>query len=278
MLEVLEYRNHLGEIIFFGKEGIYANENDLRNFAWSYNSKNNRLSSFRRGVTKKNLDVWIVCTSEEEGIKKRNALFEICEKDVLAEEYGRIFIGGYYMKCYVIGSKKSEYLIDKKLMKVQLNIVTDTPAWFRESTNVFRRISNPLSPAAGGQDLDYLFDYAFDYASDVEFQTLANGDFTASDFRMIIYGPCVSPQIYISGHTYNVATEIGSNEYMLIDSIEKTITLVRTNGKKVNCFNDRNRESYVFEKIPAGANSVTWEGDFGFDITLLEERSEPKWT
>jgi alginate O-acetyltransferase complex protein AlgI len=34
----------------------------------------------------------------------------------------------------------------------------------------------------------------------------------------------------------------------------------------------------VFEKIPSGNNIVVWDGNWGFDITLFEERSEPKWT
>lgn len=278
MLEQLQYRNHLGEVISFGMDGIFVNENDLRDFAWSYTSKNNRVSSFRKGVVKKTLNVIIACTSEEEGLKKRNALFEICEKDVLAEKHGRFIIGGYYMRCYVTGSKKSEYLLNKQQMKVKLTIITDFPAWVKESTSVFRRADSPVISGNGGTNLDYVFDYPFDYASDIMNKILANEDFAASNFRMIIYGPCISPQIYISGHVYNVTTEIASNEYMIIDSVEKTIDLIRVNGEKVNCFNDRSRASYVFEKIPPGANDVTWDGNFGFDVTLLEERSEPKWT
>jgi hypothetical protein len=278
MLEQLQYKNHLGEVISFGKEGIYVNENDLRDFAWSYTSKNNRISSFKKGVVKKTLKVVIACTSEADGIAKRNALFEVCEKDVLANKHGSFIIGGYYMRCFVIGSKKSEYLVNNQMMKVQLSIATDFPTWIKESTKAFRKSSNPLSPEAGGQNMDYPYDYAFDYAADVINQVLPNEDFASSNFRMTIYGPCISPQIYIAGHTYNVVTEIAANEYMMIDSVEKTIILVKKNGQKMNCFNDRSRDSYIFERIPSGTNAVAWEGDFGFDITLLEERSEPKWT
>ena len=75
-----------------------------------------------------------------------------------------------------------------------------------------------------------------------------------------------------------IKAEVSSGEYLVIDSSEKTIMLVKGSGEKVNCFNKRSRDSYVFEKIPVGANTVSWEGEFGFDVTLLEERSEPKWT
>lgn len=278
MLEIVQYRNHLGENITFGQDGFFVNENDLRDFVWSYTNKNNRISSFRRNVQKKTLDVYVSCASDAEGIAKRNELFETCEKDVLAEQHGRFIIGDYYMRCYVVGSKKTEYLVNKRLMRITLSIVTDFPAWIKESSSTFRKSSSSLSPEYGGTNLDYAFDYNFDYASDVVNQVLINGDFASSNFRMIIYGPCIGPEINISGHSYNVASELTETEYIVIDSTEKTIVLCRANGQQVNCFNDRNRESYIFEKIPSGENSVTWDGDFGFDVVLLEERSEPKWT
>lgn len=275
MLERIEYKNHLNEVISFGENGIFVNENDLRDFLWSYTSKNNRLSGFKKGIVKKTLDVIIACNSEAEGIAKRNSLFEVCEKDVLAKQHGKIIIGDYYMRCFVPGSTKSEYLVSKQQMKVKLTIVTDFPSWIKETTHVFRRLN---STVGGGSNLDYPHDFSFDYASELGNETLRNEDFVATNFRMIIYGACTGPEIHIAGHSYNIATAIEANEYVIIDSIEKTIVLVRNNGERVNCFNDRSRKSSIFEKIPVGINPVVWEGDFGFDITLLEERSEPKWT
>lgn len=275
MLEKLQYRNHLGEGITFGQDGFFVNENDLRDFTWSYTSKNNRLSSFQKGVVKKSLSVIIACTSEADGLAKRNALFEICEKDVLAKKHGKIIIGDYYMKCFVIGSKKSDYLYNNQTMKLKLTVVTDAPVWVKESTTVFRK---EKESAEEGAFLDFNYDFPFDFAYELAIQNLINEDFVATNFRLIIYGACSNPRIHIGGHEYLINTDINSGEHLIIDSSEKTIVLVRSNGEKVNRFNSRNREAYVFEKIPVGANTVSWEGDFGFDVTLLEERSEPKWT
>lgn len=275
MLEKLQYRNHLGEGITFGQDGFFVNENDLRDFTWSYTSKNNRLSSFQKGVVKKSLNVIIACTSEADGLAKRNALFEVCEKDVLAKKHGKIIIGDYYMKCFVIGSKKSDYLYNNQTMKLKLTVVTDAPVWVKESTTVFRKEG---TSAEEGAFLDFKYDFPFDFAYELAIQNLINEDFVATNFRLIIYGACSNPRIHIGGHEYLINTDINSGEHLIIDSSEKTIVLVRSNGEKVNRFNSRNREAYVFEKIPVGANTVSWEGDFGFDVTLLEERSEPKWT
>ena len=42
MLEQLRYVNHLGEVIEFGKKGLFANSNDLRDYEWTYDSDRSR--------------------------------------------------------------------------------------------------------------------------------------------------------------------------------------------------------------------------------------------
>ena len=60
--------------------------------------------------------------------------------------------------------------------------------------------------------------------------------------------------------------------------MSKKIYVTAIDGTITNVFNLRSRDSYIFDKIAPGMSSVTWDGNFGVDITLLEERSEPKWT
>ena len=218
MLEKIIYKNHMNEVINFGQSGIFANSNDLRNFSWSYTSKNNRISEFKRGIVTKTIPVIIQCDSEEEGIKVKNRLFECAEKDVLTMQYGRIIIGDYYLQCYVT-----------------------------------------------------------DYTTNLLGKSLNNTDFIETNFRMVIYGACENPEVIIAGHKYQVNVSIAENEYLTIDSVEKTIVLTHTDGTRENCFNSRNRDSYIFEKIPSGVSGVS-SGHFKFDVTLLEERSEPRWT
>ena len=76
MLEKMTYRNHMNEEIDFGTNGIFVNSNDLHDFAWNYQSKNNRISSFEMGIVKKTIPVVIQCANEEEGIRIKNKLFE----------------------------------------------------------------------------------------------------------------------------------------------------------------------------------------------------------
>lgn len=271
MLEQIKYINHRNEELEFGKESLYANANDLRDFVWNVVSKNNRISGFTRGVITKSLPVVIACRNEEAGLKIRNKLFEIAEKDVLALQHGKLLIGDYYLKCYITGSKKGEYLKSKRSMNVDLTISTDYPYWVKETTTTFNYWEGSL-----GTNLDYNRDFPSDYTSNLIGKQLNNTDFVPSNFRLNFYGICENPSVIIGGHEYAVNVSVGANEYLTVDSIEKTIVLTHTDGTKENCFNFRNRDSYIFEKMPSGISNVAG-GNFKFDITLLEERSEPKW-
>ncbi len=103
MLEQIIYKNHLNETVVFGSDGLYAFSNDLRDYTWGFEEKNNKISSFKRGVVGKSLPIIIVCNTEDEGISVRNRIFETMEKDVLAKKHGTIIIGDYYLKCYITG-------------------------------------------------------------------------------------------------------------------------------------------------------------------------------
>lgn len=271
MLEQLKYQNHMNEVFEFGKDGIFVDTNDLRDYEWTVTKKGNRIASLDYAVSKRKLPITIVCATEDKGIAARNKLFEIVEKDVLAMQQGRIIIGDYYFKCFVTKSQKTDYLISKRLMKITLTLTSDRPCWVNEKRTSFRVAES------GGVGLDYAYDMPYDYMTEMAGTVLNNPSFTASNFKAIIYGACMNPAININGHTYQVKCVIGANEYLTIDSAAKKIYLTAYDGTIVNKFNERNKKSYIFERVPSGSNPVTWNGDFGFDIILMEERSEPKW-
>ncbi len=274
MLEKLRYINHINETLDFGTDKLFVNENDLRDFEWSVTSINDKISGFKKGIVTKAIPIIIKCNSVSEGTEIRNKLFEVFEKDVRAKKHGKFIIGDYYLKCFVTGSKKAEYLISKSYMELTLTVQADYPEWIKETTTAFRGNSS-----GGDAYLDYSFDYPFDYKNGLEIKNINNTDFVASNFRIVIYGKAENPAIFIGGHEYSVEVDIGQGEFLTIDSIEKTVILTRNNGEKVNCFNLRNKNSYIFEKIPPGNSFVTTSTEgLLFDITLLEERSEPKWT
>lgn len=271
MFEQLKYKNHVNEVFEFGKDGIYVDMNDLHDYEWSVTSKGNRISALQRSVSTRKLPITIMCDTEENGITARNKLLEICEKDVLAMQHGQIIIGDYYFKCFVTKSTKSDYIQSKRYMTLTLTLASDFPYWVKEVAKSFK------AGETSGEGLDYLFDYPFDYAASTASTEINNTGFVASNFKIIIYGACSDPAINIGGHTYQVNCDVGDSEFLTIDSTTKKIYVTANDGTMINQFNNRNKLSYIFEKIPTGKSAITWSGGFGFDIILMEERSEPKW-
>ena len=271
MLEQLKYKNHLNEVFEFGKDGIFVDTNELHDYEWTVTKKGNRISSLDHSICNRKLPVVIICDTEEEGIVARNKLMEIVEKDVLAMKHGKIILGDYYFRCFVTKSQKKNYLYTKRWMEVTLTLTTDFPYWAKETTYSFGKAVG----GSVGTNLDFPFGYPFDFHFGVN--ELNNTSFVKTDFRMNIFGACVNPAVYVGGHLYQVNCAVDADEYLTIDSVSKKIYLTANDGTVTNVFKMRNKDSYIFEKILPGANAVIVEGDFGVDITLLEERSEPKW-
>lgn len=271
MIEKVIYINHLNESFSLGENGIFINENDLHDYMWAYNTESNKISYFERGIVSKTLPIVV---ANPNGYSIINDLMEICEKDVLAKQYGRLIIGGYYLNCYILGSKKKNYSLRRGYLNAELSLITDSSQWIKETTKTF---SDDGSGAVGGKNLDFPFDFPYDFASPTSVKNLINPSFADTDFKLIVYGEVTNPSIYINGHLYEVNCYVAANEYLTINSKEKTITITRNNGEVINHFKDRNKESYIFEKISSGENSISWIGDITFEITLYEERSEPKW-
>lgn len=273
MLENITYVNHLSEEINFGENGLYINNNDLHSYAWAYGSRNNKVSYFNQTIKEITLPIRVKCDTREQGYDIMDRLMETADKDILSKEPGRIIAGGYYLQCYLFKSKKSKYDLQNGVFYADLTVVTDNPSWIKETSQTF----NPSS-GGSGQDLDFPFDFPYDFASSSTSTELINYGFSDSNFKLTIYGEVTDPSISINGHEYEVTGTIDNGEYLEIDSREKTVTLVQEDGTKVNWFSHRNKDSYIFQKIPSGSSSVLYTGSFVFSITLYEERSEPKWT
>ena len=276
MLDKMTYTNHLGEKIVFGEFPYFANYSTLRDYSWTYTEANSKILSFNRKIKTYKLPVVIMCKTEEEGFAKRNALFEVMEKDVLAGQHGTLQIGSYKLQCYVKESAKAEYLGSKKYMKINLSIVSDGPYWTKEKTYIFNK--EGLSGGGSGEEfLDYPYEFAYDFKNGLAVLDFSNENFVQTAFKIIIYGECTNPQILINGHAYEVFATVENGQLLVIDSINKTVQLIKNNGEALNLFGLRNKESYIFEKIPAGDCLLARSDDFRFDLVLIEERSEPKW-
>lgn len=268
MRDKLTYINHLNQSIVLGPGNILLGENSVRDYEWKYNTQYSKIAGFKRGITTFKIPIVIVDAEKNE---IADEMFSIFERDIEAEKPGKLICGDYYMTGYITAKENRDFVYHK-IIKIELTFATDEPFWIKETDNAF--IEGSM-----GDGLDYPWDYSFDYTNSLNISILNNANFTSSDFRLVIFGPCNNPQINIGGHLYNVDVEVGENEYLTIDSYNKTVYLTKKDGAKINEFANRNVDSYIFEKIPSGQSNVSWsDGIERFVITLIERRSEPKWS
>lgn len=269
MLDRLTYINHLNESISFGIGNILIDKNDIRDYEWTYNSQYNKITGFNRAISKKKLPV-LIYGSERNATANR--LFEVIEKDVLANKSGKLYSGDYYLPGFFYGSAKKDYN-DKRFLKLTLTFVSTQNKWINSRSYVFRSWEETES-----EGLDYPFDYPFDYASPIDIKNLTNTGFVPSNFIIQVYGPAINPSVMIGGDIHKVNITLDTNEYLTIDSVAKTVVKTARNGNKTNEFYNRDLDHYIFEKIKVGNNSVVIQPECNVDIAVLEERSEPAWT
>ena len=149
-------------------------------------------------------------------------------------------------------------------------------AMFEPGVMDSRSHKNTYAKEKSAGTYDYNYDYTMPYGGDV----IWNVDHYAQcEFLMTVFGPCVDPRVVINGHPYQVYVTLDENEYLQIDSRPNANTVVKyaANGIQQDVYDMRAKQESVFEPITAGNVRVVWPGDFGFDLTLFCERSEPRW-
>lgn len=267
------YENHRGQVIHLSRWPVMIqNPEDLMSYEWKYDSKNNKITGFKKDITEKNITVSIFADSEEEFATIINEIFEIVEIDILNKSPGRLYFNNQYLKCYIFKDELNDFDPDMETTDITCSIVSDAPRWIKEHRFEIRPIEKVESW------LDYEYNHEYDYMSDRINRNINNESYTDSEFRLTIYGRCINPSVYINGHEYSVDVALEEGDYAVIDSIEKTITKTSNSGIIENIFDLRNRDSYIFQKIPDGVIPILSDGTFGFDLIILEERSRPVWT
>lgn len=196
-----------------------------------------------------------------------NALHDDFENDIRKLQPGKIIWGEWYCDCYITASETVPSGDVNHWTENSIDIFIPSGFWMREETREF----SAVTPTPTGY-LDYPYDYEYDYTPTESTAVIWETESPfPSDFVMTINGPCTNPRVTINGYPYVVNASIPIGETLVIDSKKHTVMMGDT-----NLFDARGKEYSVFEKIPAGALDVAWDG-FDFSITLMEERSEPKW-
>lgn len=262
------YKNNFGQTIDFMGPDIKISESDLLKFAWSYDTVNTsgvagpKVTRVHKSIQERRLTITMYAD-------RLDSFLRVTEQDVIAETPGKLYIDSQYLACYIISGSPTYYSNGLTVMEVK--VVATYPFWCNEIRYVY-------SAGRSSDDSDYPYDYPYDYLSTLETDNLVNPHYAPTPFLMYVYGPCTDPALYISNHLYQLHLTVDAGAYVIVDSRDRTITLVNSKGVKTNVFDAREKSSDIFAPIPPGTNPMVWDGTFWFDVVLVAERSVPLWT
>ena len=276
---IARYVNHKGDAVELDHGGIYLDETYMQDWGLSYSTVNGRSASFKRLRKEIEVGAVVVADSDDDGAALRNRIYEVAIVDVEAGKPGRLYVDEWYMDGYFISSNKSCWWYSNRAANYSFTFLADNPVWTKEHIYSFKPIASGVATG-----LDYPHGYPHNYGPTTSGSiVLENPSILAAPVKMVVYGPAESPRITIGGNAYSVDTDVPDGGILTIDAPTRTIVKRDRYGAVSNCFQHRagNQRkgggSYIFEPVPSGVSEVTWDGSFGFDVTLYEQRDEWRW-
>ena len=282
------YVNSNGRVIDFTKPPFLGEKsNNLLEFKWDYITQGQavqKIVKFEKYMVEKKFHVLISGDTPRDYYSNLELFLQLTDVDINNLTMGRLYIGKYFLECYIFASGKPKKYLGTNKTLVECSIVCEKGNWQSEG-----KFSFTPAGGGGGQSTGYGFvypyDYNYDYSAPYSANTILNESYMDTDFQIIFYGADVVPEITIGGNLYRVDFELGYNDYMVIDSKKKTATAYVQSIESgevvvtpVNVFRYRERDYNLFEKIKGGGNSVLYDDTTTADVTLYYERSEPKWS
>lgn len=246
----------------------------VRADSWDYKAGYRDLSYAARKARKETVTVAML------DLAAADALRLAADADLASMTPGTLDFDGWSQRCYIAGIEAKA--VTGGAAVVELEAVLLDGVWRRKEAYEFR-------PGAGsgtvgvGHGYGYGYAYGYPYSEETS-REIEVDSIVASPFRIIVYGPAVRPSVTVGGNRYQVSTDVPDGGYLLIDSIEGTVTKVAKNGYKTNAMPDAvlgggvGSGSYIFEDIPAGTSAVSYDGSFGWDLEVYREDGAVPWT
>lgn len=281
----IAYVNGLGERLDLGgsSESLHYLEHELRDWSWSYSvGAAGAVASFRRRPDKPrevSLPVGIAAATGAEGIALRNRVEAVGEHDVLTRTAGRLYVGDWYVRCWIVGCSPTDYWMDDRLAELDLTLLVEDPGWVMEH-------SLTLVPEEGDGGGSTGFDFPHDYPVEFRRERLSrqvwNGGMEPMDFLWRAYGPCEDPWVRVGGDLHGVNVDVPAGSRLEVDSRARTAVLVSADGSVEGVYGSRvpgaeGSGTYLFERVPLGSSSLSWDNSFRMDFVTYEVRTACPW-
>lgn len=267
----VKYQNHLGKSVDLSSNGIVADVTDVLAWSMDVDDSYNTVRSVSRSVESRKMKVVTY------SMAARKRLYEVPAVDVDAMRPGRLYVGDWYLVCYVTASSVSGWWYADGVSSYEVEVTVVDAQWRKDVPYVLTERYD------GGAGLDFPYDFPHDFGYSNVITTVNNTGFRPADAVIKVYGPTDSCEVTVAGNVYSVGVSLEVGEYVTIDTYERTVRVTRLTGDVENAFPDVEGDyfegsgSYVFERIPVGLNEVIWSGTSDLDLTVVLTRDEPDY-
>ncbi len=278
----LKYECSDGTIINLMKFPIMAQSPEtLATSGWKYETISGingigKIKQFYKETNSTSLKLSVMADSKEEFNEISYRLHRCFERDVRSATPGKLWWNDFYKYVFCVEKEADEFEEDYCATDIALTFISVNPYWIKQ-------ILTRLRVEQEETGLDFPYDYGSDGAASFDFygafntKILKNNCIYDANFKIVFYGPCENCAIQVADHIYEVETALALGEQLIIDSVNKKVYSVDQWSNTTNKFNLRNRDSYIFHKIPSGNSRIEHDSMTNCDIILYDERGEPDW-
>lgn len=273
---ILKYVNSKGIVFNLEGNNIRVKSGNFHKNSWKAKANKKRIGenieSFEKGAV-----TYEVTLKLRGNLVERksilNNLHDAAECDIIQNTPGTVHFDEYYIECFILASDThaSEEL-SYRTEKV-IEIYCPYPFWIRESSIT---IPTATDPEGDGLYYDYTYDYT--YGSSGLSITFENEHFAPCNFKLTAHGPFNTLEFAINGNLYRVNQSCAEGEMLILDTSTRTIVKIDTYGNVWNVFGKQDFTLDNFKQIPPNKNILSYGRAYQIELTLYEERSEPKWS
>ena len=284
MSQICKYVAIDGTVLTFGENGkIFMGQGDFRNFSYDYEAPYGSIINFsKNAVVQKQNTIYIKGQNENEVHQIANQIFNVFEKDIkfknenpYSDKTGKLYIGDYYLKCFVSSSTPSCYLNHKHFLKKDITLITDHPNWIKETSFSF------VNSEKKANSKKYPFKYSYAYRINTAVDAVKNEYLFPIDFEFVLEPldgrQIVNPFLLIGEQRYQFNVILKNGFKLILNTLTKTISLVDEKGNVEEALYIRSKKYDSFAKIPTGTFPLSIPENSKAELTGLQERSEPEW-
>lgn len=257
----------------------------LYGYKWEYDVANRpsgmggTATGFSRYPREIALDLRMRGRTREDFLQRANLLAAVADVDALNETPGRLYVGDQYLTCYLsTGGNVTQAPRNGNFALQSIKVLAVEPYWCTEkTTNLYKQTSGPeeLDSMSKRYNLRNPYHYSGTGYTSV---TLLNSHYAPAPMRIVVYGTAADPAITINGNLYQVNVTVLETERLVVDQTNHTIYKLSANGTRSNCFDSREKTSDIFLPVPVGENTLNYSGEFNASVTIIEQRSQLRWT